>query len=76
VLVTSLDANKNLDKMSFDNRNVLVIGNEANGVSEEIQSTSDKLLKIPMIGKSESLNAAIATSIVLYDLQTKVFLSN
>lgn len=76
VLVTSLDANKNLDKMSFDNRNVLVIGNEANGVSDEIQSASDKLLKIPMIGKSESLNAAIATSIVLYDLQTKVFLSN
>ena len=44
----------------------IVIGNEANGVSDEILSISDLILKIPMHGKTESLNAAVAAAIVMY----------
>ena len=44
-----------------------MIGNEANGVSKELMSLSNCLIKIPMRGKAESLNAAIATSIIMYE---------
>ena len=45
----------------------LLIGNEANGLSDEVANKADKLIKIPMAGKVESLNAAIATSILMYE---------
>ena len=45
----------------------LLIGNEARGLSEAISAKADKLIKIPMHGKVESLNAAIATAILMYE---------
>ena len=45
----------------------LLIGNEARGLSEEISAKADKLIKIPMHGKVESLNAAVATAILMYE---------
>ena len=45
----------------------IVIGNEANGVSKEILDMSDRKVKIPMLGKTESLNAAVATGVILYE---------
>ncbi|MBR7041198.1 MAG: RNA methyltransferase [Clostridia bacterium] len=47
---------------------VLVIGSEAHGVSPEVQAVSDIKLKIPMRGKAESLNAAVAAGILMYHL--------
>lgn len=50
------------------NRDVaLLIGNEARGLSQEVSQKADKLIKIPMEGKVESLNAAIATAILMYE---------
>ena len=49
------------------NKKVIAIGNEANGVSKEIQDLADYKVKIPMLGKIESLNASVATGIVLYE---------
>ena len=37
------------------------------GVSKEILELADKRIKIPMLGKTESLNAAVATGIILYN---------
>lgn len=45
----------------------LVIGNEANGVSDEFFLSSDHLVKIPMFGNIESLNASVAASILMYE---------
>lgn len=45
----------------------LLIGNEARGLSEAISAKADKLIKIPMHGKVESLNAAVATAILMYE---------
>lgn len=45
----------------------LLIGNEARGLSDEVSEKADKLIKIPMAGKVESLNAAIATAILMYE---------
>lgn len=48
---------------------ILLIGNEANGLCEELQQLADEKITIPAFGKAESLNAAIATAIVLYELK-------
>ena len=45
-----------------------LIGNEGSGLSVEASGLSDKMLKIPMKGKAESLNAASAASIIGYEL--------
>ena len=66
VISTSLDTDKSLYDINL-NKTVIVIGNEANGVSKEIQELSDIKIKIPMLGKTESLNASVATGIVLYE---------
>ena len=46
----------------------LIIGNEGNGVRKYLEPLCDKNLYIPMNEKTESLNVAIATSIILYEL--------
>ena len=45
----------------------LLIGNEARGLSREVSEKADRLIKIPMAGKVESLNAAVATAILMYE---------
>lgn len=66
IATTSLDTNKSIYDVDFSKK-VIVIGNEANGVSKEVQDLSDVKMKIPMLGKTESLNAAVATGIILYE---------
>jgi TrmH family RNA methyltransferase len=46
----------------------LVIGGEANGPSEEVRNSVNENVKIPMPGGSESLNAAVAASILLFEV--------
>ena len=48
-------------------KKVIVIGNEGNGVRQSIIDMADEKVKIPMLGNSESLNASVATGIVLYE---------
>lgn len=45
----------------------VVIGNEANGVSKDIMNACDYRIKIPMPGKSESLNAAVSFSVIAFE---------
>jgi 23S rRNA (guanosine2251-2'-O)-methyltransferase len=52
-------------KIKYDKKSVLVVGNEENGVSPLIISNSDFLVKIPMLGKIQSLNVSVATGILL-----------
>ncbi len=49
-------------------KNVLIIGNEARGVSSEAASICNNLWKLPMRGGAESLNAAVAAGIMMYEL--------
>ena len=48
-------------------RYCLVIGNEANGISNDVKTASRALVTIPMSGKTESLNAAGAAAIAIYE---------
>lgn len=45
----------------------LIIGNEGNGISTELMERADMKIKIPMAGAIESLNAAVAASILMYE---------
>ena len=47
---------------------ILVIGNEARGISEAVKAAADVRLKLPMRGGAESLNAAVAAGIMMYEL--------
>ena len=66
LMVTSLQTKNSIYDIDFYKK-IIVIGNEANGVSKEIQDMADEKIKIPMLGKTESLNASVATGIILYE---------
>ena len=66
VVATSLDTNNSIYDIDYYKK-VIVIGNEAKGVSKEIQDLADQRVKIPMLGKTESLNASVAASIMIYE---------
>lgn len=65
ILATDLKGAQSIYDTDF-NKSAIVIGNEGNGVSEKILNLADKRIKIPMKGKTESLNASVATGIILY----------
>lgn len=60
---------KELASYKFPGSGILVIGNEANGIREEVIPLLSDALMIPRFGEVESLNAAIATSIFLWELK-------
>ena len=66
VMCTSLKAKKTIYQVNYKKK-VIVIGNEANGVSKEIINLADEKVIIPMLGKTESLNASVATGVILYE---------
>lgn len=65
ILATDLETDISIYDVDY-RKSAIVIGNEGNGVSKEILELADKRIKIPMPGKTESLNAAVATGIILY----------
>lgn len=66
VYATDLETDKSIYSVDYT-KTAIIIGNEANGVSEKVLNEATDKIKIPMIGKTESLNAAVATSIILYE---------
>lgn len=55
------------DSFSFLEPTAFLIGNEGNGLTKELADRADFYLKIPMEGKVESLNAAVAASLLMYE---------
>ena len=66
IVCTSLDTDKSPYDIKFYKK-AIIIGNEANGVSKDLQNNSDIKVKIPMLGKTESLNASVAAGIMIYE---------
>lgn len=52
---------------TYYKRRAFLIGNEGNGLSDDISNSADVLIKIPMKGQVESLNAAIAASLLMFE---------
>lgn len=67
VYAAHLKDSKEYDKLDLKGSHAFMIGNEGNGLSDQLSSIADSYLKIPMEGKVESLNAAIAASILMYE---------
>ncbi len=55
-----------LPSVKFEKKSCVLIGNEGNGLSDEVIDACDKTVMIPMPGKAESLNAASAAAILIY----------
>ena len=68
---TKVDGGTNVDKIDVSNKYALVMGNEGNGVKEDILNMCDDYLYIKMSDKVESLNVGVATSIILYELDKR-----
>jgi TrmH family RNA methyltransferase len=69
VIVTSLDRGKQLQSVTFPEKSIVILGNEAHGVSTAVLSEADELLTIPRFGKAESLNVAIACGVILSSIR-------
>ncbi|EMS71507.1 TrmH family RNA methyltransferase [Ruminiclostridium cellobioparum] len=68
VIASHLHGQNNYYDEDLTCKSAIIVGNEANGISEETAALSDKLVRIPMPGKAESLNASVAASIMIYEL--------
>lgn len=63
------DSSKNIKNFNPRDQFALVVGNEVDGVSKRALESSEVILEIPMQGKKESLNVAVATGIALFVLK-------
>ena len=55
------------DEVDYKTATGFLIGNEGNGLSDEIAELANSYIRIPMAGKVESLNAAIAATLLMYE---------
>lgn len=60
---------ENVHTLNFGSTGIIVIGNEANGISKEVEKFVTKRITIPHFGQAESLNAGIATAIICDNLR-------
>jgi TrmH family RNA methyltransferase len=67
---TSARASSDLRDFAWGTEVVLLVGNETTGLSHAYREMCDDVVRIPMRGTATSLNAAVATSIVLYEVDT------
>jgi len=67
VCAAHLKGNQSYFDLDMRCNTAILIGNEANGISDESASNANSLVKIPMLGRAESLNASVAASILMYE---------
>lgn len=58
--------------MKLENKNAIIFGNEGNGIEKEIIEGCEEKIIIPIYGSAESLNVAMASGIVLYEVRNKL----
>jgi TrmH family RNA methyltransferase len=68
VVGTSGAAKTDYRQASYVSPLILLMGSERQGLSYEQQAICDLTVRIPMVGRSDSLNLAVATGIVLYEI--------
>ena len=59
---------ESIKEQEFCGGSVVIIGNEANGITEKTKAAADKRVTIPMRGRAESLNAAAAAAIAIWEM--------
>lgn len=68
IYASHLKGKNDYDEERYGEKTAIIIGNEANGITEETAEMADVLVKIPMEGSVESLNAAVASAILVYEV--------
>ncbi|MBU3199640.1 RNA methyltransferase [Clostridium estertheticum] len=68
LVTSSLATDKNFYDVDLKEKIIIAVGNEGNGISDEVYEICDLKIKIPMPGGAESLNAAVAASIMMYEV--------
>lgn len=63
-----MDGERSYDKENYQSGTAILIGNEGNGLRDEVANHADVWVQIPMEGQVESLNAAIAASILMFEV--------
>ncbi|MBN2797143.1 MAG: RNA methyltransferase [Clostridia bacterium] len=69
IYAAALENGVNYRHINYPDESVLIIGNEGNGISDEVLELADQRIYIPMIGAVESLNASIAGGILMFEMQ-------
>lgn len=67
IYAAHLNGRQDYDEADYTKPCAFLIGNEGNGLDEEIAQQADTYIKIPMEGRVESLNAAIASSVLMFE---------
>lgn len=67
VYAAHLDGKNAYDKEDYQTGCAFLIGNEGNGLRDEVTACADTLVRIPMQGKAESLNAAVAAAVLMFE---------
>ncbi|SFR84372.1 TrmH family RNA methyltransferase [Anaeromicropila populeti] len=65
---THLNGNQEYDNVDYAKKAAFIVGNEARGISDAVAEKADQLIRIPMCGQVESLNAAVAAAVMLYEV--------
>jgi TrmH family RNA methyltransferase len=65
---TSLDTDLDYQQPRYRRPAFILVGNEAQGLPPAYQAQCDTLVKIPMLGRADSLNAAVATAVMAYEV--------
>jgi RNA methyltransferase, TrmH family len=68
---TSLKATHDYQEPRYASPTFLLIGNESQGLPEAYEAECDLLVKMPMLGKADSLNAAVATAVMAYEVRNQ-----
>jgi TrmH family RNA methyltransferase len=69
---TSLNTDLDYQQPHYAAPTFLLIGNEARGLPADYEAACDTLVKIPMLGKADSLNAAVAAAVMAYEVRNQL----
>lgn len=69
IVTTDGDSEQTLYEPNYNEKIALIIGNEGTGIRKKIKGMSDYRIKIPLYGKTESLNASVAAGICIYHIK-------
>ena len=67
LIAADLEGASNLYETDLSSPFAIVIGNEAGGVSQAVLQQCGSRIKIPMLGRSESLNAAVSYAVIAFE---------
>lgn len=68
VYAAHLDGNNSYTKENYSGKCAFLIGNEGNGIKDSTRDMADTLIRIPMEGEVESLNAAVSAAVIMYEV--------